>query len=185
MTTSRTRKERGKKYEKRIAEKIHQALLLHNTEYKHLYETLENPELKPQRDSSSGTFTRSTGDIDLGLARKFFPFTTECKDWKSLDITLDAIFKQKIKSLTSIWNKQIIPAMNKTELEGILVFKAQRTLDFCFLPVDKMPQVFLNRDNFTSIVYSSKWIIAKFDEFIKTYLTMDKIMNELSSTGLL
>ncbi len=171
MTTQRTRKERGKKYEKRIAEKIHQALLSNTEEYKHLFETLENPELKPQRDSSSGTFTRSTGDISLGLAQKYFPFCVEVKDWKSLDISLDSIFKKKIKSLTTIWEKQIVPASTKAGLTGLLVFKAQRTLDFCFIPIDQMVKLKLEREDFTAIIYSSMWVIMGFDEFLKAYLT--------------
>ncbi len=175
MTTKRTARERGKKFEKRIAEKIHQACLTHNEEYKKLYETLENSELKPQRDSSSGTFARSTGDISLGLAQKFFPLCCECKDWKSLDLSIDSIFKEKIKSLTGIWNKQIIPAMNKARLsQGLLVFKAQRTLDYCFMPFDQY-LAHIPFHNFTDkidsiLIVNQKWVILKFDEFIKAYL---------------
>ena len=90
------RKQKGKNYEEKIAASIHDNLILNNNEYRTLFETVGNDKLKPRRDSSSGNFVDSHGDIDLNLAKKFFPFSIECKHWKTLDLSLNSILGRKL-----------------------------------------------------------------------------------------
>lgn len=154
------RKNKGKKFETKIAEQIHEHLYSTNIEYKTLYDAVGNEQVKPKRDSSSGTFTTSTGDIELGVAQKFFPFSIECKHWALLDLTLNSLMTGKIKSLETVWKQQCLPAAKEKGLEPLLVFKANRTETFVYT------QRILENVN---IVKVGDFFIYKFTDFIGVY----------------
>ncbi len=128
MTPSQ-RKTKGKGFETKIADIIHKFLLVNVERYKEL---AEETDLKPTRDFSSGTFLESKGDIELSIAKKYFPISVECKFWKILDLTLNTLLTGKIKVLTSIWNNQVVPNAKKAGLQPLLVFKGNRTDIFVF-----------------------------------------------------
>lgn len=155
------RKSKGKNYEDRIAKLIHEFLLLKNNEYRELFLSLNNDNLRPRRDSSSGNFVSSTGDIDLNLAQKFFPFSVECKAWKSLDISLDSLLSAKLKILEVIWKNQVLPAAEKTGLRPLIIFKGNRTKDFCFYDKNVCNIIPINR-----FIKIDNWILCLFDDFI-------------------
>lgn len=166
----KARKEKGKKYENYISDLIHTILLSKNENYRSLYEAVENDNLKPRRDYSSGNFVNSDGDIDLGVAKKFFPFSIECKHWAKLDITLNAIFKRKFSDLIKIWSEQALPKSIKTGLKPLVIFKANRTDDYVFYDKDRVQLIPIN--NFIKV---DQWIICLFTEFL---FTVDKRITE-------
>lgn len=155
------RKQKGKTYENKIAADIHNFLLAKNEAYRNLYETLGNENLKPRRDASSGTFIGSLGDIDLGLAKKFFPFAIECKHWKILDLSLNSILSDKIKSLVTVWMDQALPKGRETGLLPLIVFKANRTEDFCFYDKNEVKLITINR-----FIKIDNWVMCLFSDFM-------------------
>lgn len=159
MTPSQ-RKQKGKSYEDKIAKYLHKKLFEKYKGYKELFELVENPRLAPQRDFSSGTFVNSQGDIDLGIAKKFFPFSIECKHWKNLDLTINSILTKKITSLTKIWREQANRKAKEVGLHPLIIFKANYTKDFVFYDHGGMnvtPPVHIQINN---------WIICLLDDFI-------------------
>ena len=156
------RKQKGKTYETKIAEMIHSFLMEFNEEYKTLYESLGNENLKPQRDFASGNFKGSDGDIDLGLAKKFFPYSLEMKHHKDLDLSLNAILTGKISKLKGIWEEQVMPKVIETGLNPMIVFRANRTEDFCFIKTNHVKD--LNKFNFH--VRIDDFAIVRFKDFL-------------------
>jgi len=158
-------KEKGKKFETKIAKQIHKHLMEFNSKYKLLVEAVNNDNVHPKRDSSSGVFTSANGDIELGIAKEFFPFSIECKDHKDLDLGINSIFKGKIKKLYKIWHEQTVPNAIRAELEPLAVFKANRTQSF----------VIHNKGVVNEELYSiyvklnDNLIMGLFDEFIINY----------------
>jgi len=166
MTPS-SRKNKGKKFEEIIASMIHEKLISNNPEYWHIYNNLENERLKPKRDTSSGTFTGSLGDIDLGIAKKFFPYTIECKHWKSLDLSVNSLLQGKLKILESIW-EQALAASGKNNLIPLVVFKANRTEIFVYYDIHKVK--FLPENNY---LRKDQWIIGLWSDFINKTIGKD------------
>lgn len=155
-------KTKGNAFEKKIADKIHVKLLEKSEEYRILFESIGNEEIKPKRDSSSGANRVSLGDIDLGIAKKFFPLSIEAKNWKTLDLKLDSLMKRKFSSLIKIWGEQALPKGRSTGLLPIVVFKANRTNDFCFYDKNEVPLIPIN--NFTKV---DNYIFCLFDDFLE------------------
>ena len=156
------RKTKGKKYEEKIATDIQNFLMENNPEYRELYESVGNENLKPQRDASSGTFVRSQGDIELGLAMKYFPFSIEAKSWKTLDLSLNSLLNGKIKNLEGFWYDQALPNAIRSGLLPVVVFKANRTTDFAFYDKGKVPIIPTQR-----IIKIDNWILCLFSDFMK------------------
>lgn len=159
--TPGAKKQKGNKFETKIADLIHAKLLQQNPEYQKLFEEVGHDRIKPQRDASSGNFVNSHGDIDLNLAKNFFPFSIECKFWKSLDLKLNSLMNDKLASLITVWNEQALPNSIKTGLKPLIVFTANYTSDFVFYDKNKVELIplekFLKIDN---------WIICLADDFI-------------------
>ena len=155
-------RQKGNKFETRIADKIHIKLLEKSKEYVNIFESIGNEEIKPKRDFASGNFSSSDGDIDLGIAKKFFPVSIECKNWKTLDISLNSLFKRKFASLIKIWGEQALPKARSTGLLPVVVFKANRTEDFCFYDKNEVPLIPIN--NFAKI---DNYIFCLFDDFVE------------------
>ena len=107
------RKQKGKKFEDLIAGKLHDILYESITEYRELYDLCDNETLKPKRDPSSGTFKISNGDIELGIAKKFFPFSIECKHNKEMNFSLNSILRNKLAMMWTIWDIQACPAAKR------------------------------------------------------------------------
>lgn len=123
-------KVKGKKFEANTAKQIHESLLINNLQYKNLVEMVDNKNVLPKRDSSSGVFATANGDIELGIAKQFFPFSVECKDHKDLDLSINSIFRDKIKKIYDIWYQQCELNAKKANLKPLMVFKANRTETF-------------------------------------------------------
>lgn len=158
---SNAAKTKGKSYETKIAKLLQKWFYENNMEYKSLFNMINNEDLAPKRDSSSGTFVSSSGDIELGLLKNFFPYSIECKHWKSLDLTLNQILKNDAKSVKDVFYNQCVPAANKKNLKPIVVFSANRTEIFCFLENNsfyKMPKKFIMID---------KCFICLFKDFLE------------------
>lgn len=156
------RRNKGKKYEEKIAKDLHDFLMANNPEYLTLFESVGNPRMAPARDTSSGTFKGSFGDIDLNVAFRFFPFSVECKAWKSLDLSINTLLSGKIKILESFWNEQALPNAEKSDLLPVVVFKANRTDDFAFYDKGKVPIIPTQR-----LIKVDNWILCLFKDFIK------------------
>lgn len=158
-------KEKGKKFETKIAKQIHKHLLENCDKYKSLVEAVNNDNVHPKRDSSSGVFTSANGDIELGIAKEFFPFSVECKDHKDLDLGINSIFKGKIKKLYKIWHEQTVPNAIRAELEPLAVFKANRTQTFVV-----HNKGVVNEEKYSIFVkLKDGLIMALFDEFMDLY----------------
>jgi hypothetical protein len=88
----RSKKQKGKRFEEKIAALIYDKYLKHIPEYVKFIETIDNANIKklflPTRDFASGASNRLESDIDLSICFKYFPFLIECKKWKSLDYKL-------------------------------------------------------------------------------------------------
>lgn len=156
-------KEKGKKFETKIAKQIHEALVSFNPTYKELVEKVDNKNVLPKRDSSSGVFATANGDIELGIAKSFFPFSIECKDHKDLDLSINSIFKNKIKKIYDIWNLQCVPNARKASLTPLMIFKANRTETFViheWKSTDDIPDWNLY------IKLNDNLIMCLFDEFL-------------------
>lgn len=165
MTPS-NRKTKGKKFEEKIADQIHNALIENISEYKILYESVGNNNLKPNRDTSSGNFLTSDGDIDLGIAKKYFPFSCECKHWKVLDLSINSLLKGQIGSLIKVWTDQALPRAKLTNLQPLIIFRANRTEDFVFF--DKQYD-FVPTKKYIKI---DDWIICLFSDFLEHIISI-------------
>lgn len=155
------KKTKGKVYETKVADEIHYKLMTLNAGYKALFEDIADDALRPKRDYSSGNFLDSHGDINLGLAKKFFPFSIECKHWKSLDLSLNAMMKSNLASLIKIWEEQVLPKSKETGLLPLLTFKANRTEDFVFYDKGALQMIPIGR-----FVKIDNWIICLLSDFI-------------------
>ena len=70
------KKTKGNKFETKIANAIHEHLLMHSMKYASLWETVgHNEDLKPRRSRSSGAVIKEDGDVQLGIAKTFFPIS--------------------------------------------------------------------------------------------------------------
>ena len=165
------RKSKGKKFEDKIALKIHEKLMELSEGYKKLDEEVGNVNTRIKRDATSGASNKTEGDIALGTAMKFFPFSMELKDWKSLtDIDINSIFKGKFQSLLKVWTEQCGPKAKMaseyhgTKLHPLQVFKGMRTLDMCMFSENDIKVFPEKRIHYLDL------IICKFDDFLEIYL---------------
>lgn len=154
-------KQKGKKFEEKIAAEIHQSLMASNKEYRELFEAVANDNVKPKRDAASGNFKNSDGDVDLGMAKKYFPFSIEAKFWKSLDLGLNSMLQLKIKTIINVWHDQALPKSIETGLLPLIVFRANRTEDFCFFDKNVVKIIPLGR-----FIKLDNWIICLFKDFV-------------------
>jgi len=102
----RSKKQKGKRFEEKIAALIYDKYLKHIPEYTKFIESIDNPNIKklfiPTRDFASGASNRLNSDIDLSIGFKYFPFLIECKKWKSLDYKLH--FLLSLKTVDDVMN---------------------------------------------------------------------------------
>lgn len=160
-------KEKGKSFENKTAKFIHEYLFKNNEDYRALYETIGNVNVKPRREKSSGTAKDSDNDIDLGIALKFFPYSVECKHHKVVtDFTLNAIIDNKLSWLEKVF-KQAETHGNAKNLTPLIVFRGNYTVDFCAIKInekeDILNKVYKNKVN--HIIYKD-CLIASFKEMI-------------------
>jgi hypothetical protein len=162
-------KQKGKSFETKIAEYLHNTFLEQCKKYADLFEIVGmNEQVKPKRDYSSGNFNDSSGDIQLNILKDFFPFHIECKFHKDFkDITLNTILNNKIKKLYNIWNNQILKSDLK-RLIPILIFKGNRTDEFVFWDTSYYD------NNFENFVLLDKFKIVKFEDFVIKYIELIK-----------
>ena len=164
MTPS-NRKRKGKSFEEKIANDLHNYFYQVNKEYKELFDNLDDNNLKPKRDFSSGVFKDSQGDINLGLLKKIFPFSIEIKHHKNLNFSLNSILKNDLSKLLSIWNNQVIPKSKEVGLFPLLVFKANYTQIFCMCNLENV-----DLTNVGNYVVIKDKVILLFDDFLKNYI---------------
>lgn len=160
------RKTKGKSFENKVAEYIHNYFIFNNEEYRTLYTQLQNENIKPKRDFSSGNFNNSDGDIDLGILKKFFPFTIECKHWKNLNYNLNTILNNKISELYKIYKNQSLLQYKKTNLLPIIIFSGNYTSIFVFFDINLLQ---FNISNIPFYVKINNYIICKLDDFLKFF----------------
>jgi hypothetical protein len=163
-------KTKGKKFETKIANEIHEHLKSTNPKYCKIVEMVDNDNVLPKRDSSSGIFTTSNGDIELGIAKPFFPFSVECKDHKDLDLSINSIFKSKIKKLYDIWYHQCIPNARKASLTPLMIFKANRTETFTICNIESIN---INKCEIY-IKLKDDLVMVLFEDFLKFWKTKNK-----------
>jgi hypothetical protein len=162
-------KTKGKKFETQISDLIHKRLYDLNEKYRTLYDACKNENLKPKRDSSSGTFNSSTGDIELGIAQQFFPFSIECKHHKDLNLSIESIARGKWSKLQNIFTDQCAPVAEKKGLLPIVVFKANRTDAYVLFQREQMDIDFVS-----FLIICEKWLIMRFDDFLIDYIKVHK-----------
>ena len=165
-------KAKGKAFENKVADILHRFLMQNNDEYNKLVEMVDNDNLIPHRDFSSGVFAKSDGDIDLGLAKKYFPFSIECKHHKDLNLSIESVFKDKIKKVYEVWEQQLVPKANRAKLDPLLIFKANRTDIYCMFDITKI-DVFLLGDLNKYMKMEDK-IFCRFDDFLKVYFKVEE-----------
>jgi hypothetical protein len=162
-------KDKGKAYENKIAAYIHDALYKHVKEYKDLFDSLGNINLKPRREKSSGTTKHADNDIDMGLALKFFPFSVECKHNAIVNkITISSICKNDVSFLYKTMEQAKRHAESRN-LKPIVFFRGNNTCDMIMISsqdIDgfnaKIPMVFLD-----------PYIIVSAENFMKEYLNYE------------
>jgi len=130
-------KDKGKKFESKIADYIHSKLYEYVDEYRLLYDSLGNVNLKPRREKSSGTTKDCDNDIDMGLALKFFPFSVECKHHASVNnVTLNTLLSGDVAWFEKTY-KQAKTHADSKNLTPLIVFRGNRTCDMvCFKDSD-------------------------------------------------
>jgi hypothetical protein len=164
-------KTKGKRFETQIANAIHEKLYRDVEQYRNLYDSCNNENLKPKRDSSSGTFTTSTGDIELGLAQQFFPYSIECKHHKDLNLSIDSMFSNKWKKLQDIYNGQCVPVAMQKRLEPMVVFKGNRTGSYVLLNCHSVKEVTMNAVlRIGNRIQIEDWHIVSFSQFLDSYV---------------
>lgn len=160
-------KEKGKSFENKTAKFIHEYLYKNNEDYRALYETIGNVNVKPRREKSSGTAKDSDNDIDLGIALKFFPYSVECKHHKVVtDFTLNAIIDNKLSWLEKVM-KQAETHGGIKKLIPLIVFRGNYTDTFCAIKISDKKELIdvVYNNNINHVVYKN-CLIASFEEMI-------------------
>jgi hypothetical protein len=172
------RKAKGKKYEEKIANILHEMFMEHHKPYRALFEQVGNDELRPKRDFASGNMGGSHGDINLNLMKPFFPYSMECKHWASLDLSLNSMIKESIKSLKDVYDLQCVPKAFECGLTPLVVFSANRTKQFCMLQMsfDNIghPLYEYLRAQMIPFVFTSGFYILEFQEFVNYAMFVDQ-----------
>lgn len=165
---STMQKNKGKAFEEKTAKFIHEYLYKNIEDYKKLYDSIGNVNLKPRREKSSGTAKDADNDIDLGIAYKFFPYSIECKHHKVItDVTINALLDKKFSWLETVMKQANTHATIK-KLSPLIVFRGNRTIDFCCLRIKDKPEIvnLVYNNNIDFIIYNG-FIISPFDSVIK------------------
>ena len=174
-------KDKGKKFENKIAEFIHQYLYDNIVEYQNLYEAMGNVNLKPRREKSSGTAKEADNDVDLGLAMKFFPYSVECKHHKCIsDVTLNTLMDEKFGWIDKVMEQAETHGKIK-KLTPLIVFRGNRTLDFCCINIEDLKKQSLTKfeviqDKIKNhAIYKGKYFICELEKLMKYLIYPFKI----------
>lgn len=160
-------KDKGKKYENKIADMIHKFLYNNVNEYHSIYESMGNVNLKPRREKSSGTAKEADNDIDLGLGMKFFPYSVECKHHKIVtEVTLNTVLDEKFGWIDKVMEQAETHGKIK-KLTPLIVFRGNRTVDFCCMRLEDTLQIRdYTHDINNYVIYKNKYLICKFEELL-------------------
>lgn len=162
-------KDKGKAYENKIAKYIHESLYEKVKEYKELYDSLGNVNLKPRREKSSGTSKDADNDIDMGLGLKFFPFSVECKHNACINkITISSICKNDVSFLYKTM-EQAKRHAEPRNLKPIIFFRGNNTCDM--IMIDSHDIDSWKAD--VPIVYLGSYIIMSAENFMREYLNYE------------
>lgn len=166
-------KVKGKSFENKVAKNIQKYLFDNSDKYRELCKLVNNEATFVKRDSSSGTFKDSDGDIHLGLAKEYYPYSIECKFHADLDLTISQMFK-KVPKLIKIWNDQVLVTSKRVELFPLLIFKSNRTKDFCMFDVTKIPFDYRFCKFGPNFMFDN-FIICLFDDFNREHCLNYKV----------
>ena len=171
-------KRKGKTYENKIADYIHKFLYTKIADYKKMYDSLGNVNLKPRREKSSGTSKEADNDIDLGIAMKFFPYSVECKHHKVVtEVTLNGILNAKFSWIDKVY-KQAETHGRIKKLIPLVIFKGNRTIDFCCMSLNDIKNIIINKIPTFKIphyiIYDSRYFLCALED-IMTYLVKEHI----------
>ena len=160
-------KDKGKKFENKIAEMIHKYLYDNVVEYQNLYESMGNVNLKPRREKSSGTAKEADNDVDLGLGMKFFPYSVECKHHKCIsDITLNTLMDEKFGWIDKVMEQAKTHGKIK-KLTPLIVFRGNRTVDFCCIRLEDTMEIRdYTHDVENYVIYKNEYLICKFEDLM-------------------
>ena len=163
------RRAKGKSYEKKISELLHKFIYENVVEYRELFDDIGNDNLKPKRDTSSGNFVNSDNDIDLGLAKKYFPFSIECKHHASVGkMTITTIFKNDISFIRKTM-KQAKTHAEKCKLIPLIIMRGNYTSDIVI--IENTSELLNKVTRCSTIILVDDLIIVELNEFLKNYFS--------------
>ncbi len=170
MVSPKNRKTKGKLFENMIANILHGTFYGKCNKYKQLYDDVGNSTLKPKRDSSSGTFKDSDGDIKLNLLKKFFPVSIECKHHKDMNFQLNYLLGNGCNSLFDIYDNQALINADFSGLRPLVVFKANFTNVFCLFDnyIFFISKINLFNNNYIRL--RGHFTIMLFSDFLRIYI---------------
>ena len=183
----RSRKQKGKRFEDKIAALIYEKYLSKIPEYQNFISSIEKDKIKklflPTRDYASGSSNRLKGDIDLSIGFKYFPFLIECKKWKSLDYKLHFIlnlnsekdFLEKIQ-LGKIYS-EIKSKAEEFDLYPMVVFEYNRGAPLMLVEKHHLEN-FISENRLIKKIYLSNPFIILFDKFI--IMSFEKFLDFLN-----
>ena len=161
----RNRKQKGKRFEEKIATLIYDRYLKYIPEYTKFIESIDNPNIKklfiPTRDFASGASGRLSSDVDLSIGFKYFPFLIECKKWKSLDYKLH--FLLSLKDDDDVIN---------THLGKVYMSVENKSISIGLYPMVVFEYNYGTPLYFTKVIYIesflTKYVNSTLDEYLKT-----------------
>ena len=164
------RKSKGKAFEKKVADLLHDFLYQNVIEYRKLFDECGNDNLKPKRDSSSGTFKNSDNDIDLGIAKKFFPFSIECKHNILVNkLTITSLLKNNLHFIRKTF-KQAQEHALKSNLTPMIIMRGNHTSDI--VVVENTPEFHKQLPKCKIRLIVNDLIIFELNEFLKSYFSI-------------
>jgi len=191
----RSRKQKGKKFEDKIAKLIYERYLKYIPEYRNFLSTIDNKKVKqiflPNRDFASGSSNRLKGDIDLSIGFKYFPFLIECKKWKKLDYKLHRLLSLRDENefLKIELGKIFYDTKLKAEefgLKPMVVFEYDYGVPLCLCRVGDIKEE-VKTNIKTKLELLNNYLILDFvmvlDAFKKLLSNMDINMYEKSNNS--
>jgi len=129
-TLSRRSRRKGAGYEKKIEDVLHDFLMSKSSRYREVFSETDGV-VRVKRDATSFGDLTGVGDINIPLV-KTFPISPECKHEKTLNMSIDSLFRKKSTVLFDYWRKhrdKLIKA-GRESLYPVLFFRANNTLDY-------------------------------------------------------
>jgi len=168
MPSKRYSRIKGRKFEKQIANILHNFLLENCKEYKNLIENIDNS-IGIKNDATSGISMNSRGDIDLGAGIKYLPFAIECKKREDLVINLKTIFNLKKSKLYTIYKKQAKNKAKQHNLYPLVIFSKKYADNYVFFNINDIKEIKLSDISNLDHIYCEGFIIMKLIDFLEVW----------------